>query len=624
MLRSWCVPRWPTREQISSPTTPAGVNFRGMTLERANPPALVLAGNASRAAAAAQGLRSAAERAAAALGRFQAEALVREQAEEVLAVVREGLARLETAVALAASRPAKGEQESQIAARLASLDPAAVPHDLVDDALELLLSGLRAACLVNDLKHALPLGKAALALAEQHARATELARAHSDIATMYGRRDFNERAIEHLSAAIGVLEAAGEPVTPTLINNLGNVYVSNDRLDEALGCFERAASAYAEQGDEFREGIAVANQGRALIGQRRLREAAAALVQGLGIFRKLERRPYVAATLAKLGTCYSRLGEYEATITWFEAALAEIGEAGVGTMPFEDEVYEAYGRALLLMDRPEEALDYLERAAECANRDGVHPAAADMLKLQAEALAILGRYEDAYHRLIQYLEASAVLAGERGEALLGVMLVELESGLAPDHELPAITSRVLTEANRALRLQAEKLERISATDELTQQYNRRYLNQRLGEELRKIRGSDRPLSLILFDVDNFKSINDGYSHLIGDEVLRRVAATLRATFRRADVVARWGGEEFAVLLPDTAQAGALIVAEKARSAIAEFRWDEVATGLGVTVSAGIATASEVSDLDTVQGLLKLADRRLYQAKSAGRNRIASG
>lgn len=595
-----------------------------MTLERATAPALRVAGDASRAAAAAQGLRSAAERAAALLGRFQAEAMMREQADEVLAAVREGLGQLELADAMAASRPAKGARDGQTAALLAGLDPAAVPHDLVDDALDLLLSGLRAACLVNDLKHALPLGKAALALAELHDRPTLLARAHSDIATMYGRRDFNERAIEHLSAAIGVLEAAGEPVTPTLINNLGNVYVTNDRLDEALGCFERAAAAYAEQGDEFRRGIAVANQGRALIRLRRLREAAAALVQGLGIFRKLERRPYVAATLAKLGTCYSRLGEYEAALTWFESALEEVREVGVGEMPFEDEVYEAYGRALLLMDRPEESLDYLERAAECANRDGVHPAAADMLKLQAEALAVLGRYEDAYHRLIEYLTVSAELAGERGEALLGVMLVELESGLAPDHELPAITGRVLTEANRALRLQAEKLERISATDELTQQYNRRYLNQRLDEELRKIRGSGRPLSLMLLDVDNFKAINDGYSHLIGDEVLRRVAETLRATFRRADVVARWGGEEFAVLLPDTALEGAIVVAEKARAAIAEFGWDEVAPGLGVTVSAGIAAASEVDDHDAVQGLLKLVDRRLYQAKSAGRNRIASG
>src|SRR5690606_1873985 len=158
------------------------------------------------------------------------------------------------------------------------------------------------------------------------------------------------------------------------------------------------------------------------------------------------------------------------------------------------------------------------------------------------------------------------------------MLVELESGLAADHELPALTSRVLTEANRTLRLQAEKLERISATDELTQQYNRRYLNQRLTEELRKSRGSDRPLSLILFDVDNFKSINDAFSHLVGDEVLRLVAATLRSTFRHSDVVARWGGEEFGVLLPETAKDGALVVAEKARAAVANADWEAVAGG----------------------------------------------
>src|SRR5690606_4502862 len=144
------------------------------------------------------------------------------------------------------------------------------------------------------------------------------------------------------------------------------------------------------------------------------------------------------------------------------------------------------------------------------------------------------------------------------------------------------------------------------------------------EELRKSRGSDRPLSLILFDVDNFKSINDAFSHLVGDEVLRLVAATLRSTFRHSDVVARWGGEEFGVLLPETAKDGALVVAEKARAAVANADWEAVAGGLRVTVSAGVAAAGEVSGPETVQALLKLADRRLYAAKGAGRNRIASG
>lgn len=578
--------------------------------------------------AAAEDLRSAAEQATTLIGRNRGEALNREQAAAVLEDVVAQLGALEVvARASGASGPpgTRGEAAAEgLQSRLARVDPAAIPGHLAEDATALLLAGLRSACLANDVEAALPLGKAALRVGSHFGLSGQTALAHSDLAAMYGRREFTERAIEHLSAAIGVLEAAGEPVTPTLLNNLGNVYVSNERLDEALGCFERAAVAYLMAGDTFGQGIAISNQGRALQGQRRYREAAAAQVEALLLFRQLGRKAFVATTLAKLGTCYGLLGETETAVGWFETALREYEPPGAASLPFEDEVREAYGRALLDMGRPADALDQLERAERCAACDGNDIVVVDLLKLQADAMAALGRYQDAYARLSLYLRRSAESEGERGKATLDVMLVELESGLAADHELPALTSRVLTEANRALRIQAEKLERISNIDELTQQYNRRYLNQRLEEELRRARGRSRSLSLLLFDVDNFKAINDGYSHLIGDEVLRQVAARLKSNFRHDDVVARWGGEEFAVLLPDTTHQAALVAAEKARAAVAAVDWSLVAAGLKVTVSAGVAATADVTSTETGPALLKLADSRLYQAKKAGRNRIVAG
>src|SRR5690606_38768243 len=146
--------------------------------------------------AAAKGLQVAAESAAAALGRFQAESLMHEQADEVIDAVWDGLRELTAVIDPATSAEELEVQDGGLARTLARLDATDVPVELVGDALELLLSGLRAACLVNDLQRALPLGKAALAMAQQHERPVQLARAHSDIATMYGRRDFNERAIE--------------------------------------------------------------------------------------------------------------------------------------------------------------------------------------------------------------------------------------------------------------------------------------------------------------------------------------------------------------------------------------------------------------------------------------------
>jgi diguanylate cyclase (GGDEF)-like protein len=246
-----------------------------------------------------------------------------------------------------------------------------------------------------------------------------------------------------------------------------------------------------------------------------------------------------------------------------------------------------------------------------------------LIKYQARALDALDRHREAYERLSRHIDLTEQLDRERGEVILGVMLVELEAGLARDHELPALTTRVLSEANKSLRDQAERLERISSTDELTELYNRRYLNTRLRDEiLRGYRQGD-DVSLILFDVDGFKGINDRYSHLLGDEVLKRMATVLKGTFRRSDVVARWGGEEFAVLLPDTDKDAALMVAEKARTAVAAAEWGQLAPGLHITVSAGVATASEAGTDAEGMGMLKLADRRLYAAKNAGRNRTAA-
>ena len=280
---------------------------------------------------------------------------------------------------------------------------------------------------------------------------------------------------------------------------------------------------------------------------------------------------------------------------------------------------------LLEAGRYDQALPELALAAELHQQSGADGAASDMLREQARALALMGRYEEAYDHLTRHLEAIDELQRQHGEVLVGVLLVELEAGLAQDNELPIVTGRVLAEANRALRAQAERLERMSSTDELTQVHNRRFLNGRLQDEVlrcRQDRASD--LCLVLFDVDNFKAINDRFSHLIGDEVLKVAAQVLERTFRRTDVVARWGGEEFAVLLVGTGKASAGPVTEKAREAIKMVPWGEIANGLKVTVSAGIGAFSELEGAVQALDLLKLADRRLYEAKRSGRDRVSAG
>ncbi len=160
----------------------------------------------------------------------------------------------------------------------------------------------------------------------------------------------------------------------------------------------------------------------------------------------------------------------------------------------------------------------------------------------------------------------------------------------------------------------------SACDHLTGLANRRSFFEAAEIELERARRSPRPLSLVLLDVDHFKTVNDTYGHPAGDAVLRNLGEVLTASFRQMDVVARVGGEEFAVLLPSTDLAGATAVANRLREAVEAQTVQVDGATIRYTLSGGVASLGE--DMPGLDTLMKKADRALYTAKAAGRNRIA--
>lgn len=156
------------------------------------------------------------------------------------------------------------------------------------------------------------------------------------------------------------------------------------------------------------------------------------------------------------------------------------------------------------------------------------------------------------------------------------------------------------------------------TDRMTGLGSKAYLEQRLTEQLDHSRRHAQPLSLILVDLDHFKAVNDTHGHVVGDQVLAGVGYVIRGQLRLSDVAGRFGGEEFAVLLPDTEIQGAMILAQRLRQAIEAWSMELAGGRLSVTASVGVAClGAEMAAVDLVDA----ADRALYQAKRGGRNQV---
>ena len=167
----------------------------------------------------------------------------------------------------------------------------------------------------------------------------------------------------------------------------------------------------------------------------------------------------------------------------------------------------------------------------------------------------------------------------------------------------------------------EYFEHLSNTDGLTELYNHRYFQNILNIEVERERRYKRPLSLLMIDIDDFKSCNDKHGHLMGDVVLQQVGTLVKKSTRGCDYVARYGGEEFAVILPETTKQEALVVAERIRASIAEHLFT-TSTGKSignVTVTIGLSSFPE--DAQERVALIDKADQRLYQGKTLGKNRI---
>ena len=217
---------------------------------------------------------------------------------------------------------------------------------------------------------------------------------------------------------------------------------------------------------------------------------------------------------------------------------------------------------------------------------------------------------------------SALTGFERRQDEVGTLMSTFNKMLSTIEQQAAEINTFATRLDAAykeLESTNARLKETSFKDEVTALYNRRFFSLRLEEELSRYRRFNHPVSVVLLDLDLFKSVNDQYGHSVGDETLREVAQILMKHSRGINVVSRYGGDEFAVLLVETSKAGARLYADRIREVVAKYPFSH---GNTMTASFGVASLPD-DEAATAEDLFRAADEALYTAKRAGKNQVAA-
>lgn len=230
-------------------------------------------------------------------------------------------------------------------------------------------------------------------------------------------------------------------------------------------------------------------------------------------------------------------------------------------------------------------------------------------------------------RLVERL--AILLAEQRGIGELAERSDEVGTVMTSFTKMLETVERQAAEINSfAMRLDAAykelestnaRLKETSFKDDVTGLYNRRFFSVRLEEEMSRYRRFNHPVSLVLMDLDGFKAVNDEMGHVVGDETLRDIGQVLMKHSRGINVVSRYGGDEFAVLLVETSKAGARMYADRMRQLIATYPFSH---SRPITASFGVASLPD-DEASTSEGLIRAADEALYAAKRAGKNQVAA-
>jgi len=413
--------------------------------------------------------------------------------------------------------------------------------------------------------------------------------------------------------------------------NIGSAYMELARYHEALESFQKALDAQGQWHDKLVNASILMTMGRSYFEINDLDNAQSCILKSQNYFKALGDEQGISQTQLVLGLINLKTGKLDQAIKQLKGALESAKKIGdrlceaqsglelAKSYLLNHNVFEA--EALLLHTL--QVAKAIESKAEVYK---VHLSLAGLYESQKDFEEALF-HQKAYGQLkddvfnaasdhkFQSLQISfQVEQAERENEIFRLRNVELAQA---NQKLQSLNES-LKDLNAQKSQLLTKLERQALEDPLTGLFNRRHFDEQTSKLFSIAQLEQKRLSIMICDIDNFKSINDTYSHQVGDEVLIKVAQLFRDNVRASDVLARYGGEEFILTMPDTSTDLAIMVCERLRKAIESYAWSEINPNLKVTISLGLA--SDVS-VESFEKMIAFADEKLYEAKRSGKNKL---
>ncbi len=506
----------------------------------------------------------------------------------------------------------------------------------------------------GDLAAALPAFDEAMGYLEKSGNKERLAAVTSNVSLIYYSRGEYDRALDLMTRALGLYESIGdERGQGIILNALGNVYNKLGDPKKARERFERTLVLAERTKYTPLMVSSLVNIGEIHGKDRRWDIALIQFRRALGLAREIGSRDLISVCLNNIGDGLRETGDVTGALENYRESMKIFEE--MNARPRLVVSHLNMGRLFVKAGRTREAEASLRNAFDLAGEVGEKTlrkeAAEELVRLYEGEKNYRGAYEyqRAFDELkeqifskenyakINSLEAQVdserkarqiALLKKQGEiqdlrvkrqrlfiASIAVALVLLATIVILLYKRYRLKARTNTELAAAY----ARVEEMARTDSLTGLQNRRSAMERLEQEVRRSERTGRPLSLVMIDVDDFKKINDGRGHACGDEVLRSLGGLLLSSVRQLDVAARWGGEEFLAILPETACDGALVIAEKLRKAAAELSVGCDGGEVTFTITLGVSTCAASGR--PLAECLRLADEALYAGKRAGKNMV---